>query len=449
MPPRIMFRLPATTPQQARTLLRHLRPRPVPPAWSLPATASASWPAPIPIRWRRPYREHRKPRSCLRPLARTSGAGSGILITADDVIWFSDGYGLTGGDEIVVGSNGPVVITGIDYTNNILAVDRSITWNDNDPINRPHAGSAPDLGVFEYGAGGLRIVSARLAAGRAGHYYYSHLDAWEGVRPYAWELTSGSLPAGLKLDARGAVSGVPAAAGDYAFSVAVTDSAGTQASREVALEIRAAAFFSTVLEAEDGTDNGPYEVGSDAGASGGEYIYIPAGTGRTSFPVPEMAYTIQAPASGLYYVWLRMYGLSGGERKTYVFVNADSCRRVNPETYNQYVWARSSAEPFALNYGTNRLELGHGDELVRIDQLLVTQDRYYDPNTTGIPQGRSERPRSGLLNLPNPITNKAQLGNCRVYNLYGQPVDRSEIRKGVYYIMAGGTSFYKRLVLFK
>jgi len=46
-----------------------------------------------------------------------------------------------------------------------------------------------------------------------------------GTEPYTFEITAGSLPPGLTLDAgTGTISGVPAAAGTYCFTVTVTDS---------------------------------------------------------------------------------------------------------------------------------------------------------------------------------------------------------------------------------
>lgn len=47
-----------------------------------------------------------------------------------------------------------------------------------------------------------------------------------GMPPYAWSLTSGSLPAGLALSSSGIVSGTPSGAGSASFGFTVTDSSG-------------------------------------------------------------------------------------------------------------------------------------------------------------------------------------------------------------------------------
>jgi hypothetical protein len=48
------------------------------------------------------------------------------------------------------------------------------------------------------------------------------------VRPYAWAITSGALPAGLSLDASaGSVSGITTNKGSFSFVVTITDHAGS------------------------------------------------------------------------------------------------------------------------------------------------------------------------------------------------------------------------------
>lgn len=83
----------------------------------------------------------------------------------------------------------------------------------------------------------LTISTASLPAGLAGTPYSAALAAAGGVPPYSWAVTAGSLPPGLSLDAGGALAGQPSAAGQFSFTVAVTDSAGSSASRAFTLRI--------------------------------------------------------------------------------------------------------------------------------------------------------------------------------------------------------------------
>ncbi len=75
----------------------------------------------------------------------------------------------------------------------------------------------------------LAISTTVLPGGVAGTPYNASLAAVGGVTPYAWSLDSGSLPAGLTLNANGTITGTPTgAAGTSTFTVRVTDSADNE-----------------------------------------------------------------------------------------------------------------------------------------------------------------------------------------------------------------------------
>jgi hypothetical protein len=58
-----------------------------------------------------------------------------------------------------------------------------------------------------------------------GQSYTLPLQVTGGAQPYTWQLTGGQLPPGCQLHRHtGAISGVPAAPGDYHFTIVVTDS---------------------------------------------------------------------------------------------------------------------------------------------------------------------------------------------------------------------------------
>ena len=74
-------------------------------------------------------------------------------------------------------------------------------------------------------ADAVAITSAPAGGGEVGVTYALNPTVIDGVGPYVWSLTSGSLPAGLTLNtATGAITGVPTASGVASFTLRATDS---------------------------------------------------------------------------------------------------------------------------------------------------------------------------------------------------------------------------------
>jgi len=70
----------------------------------------------------------------------------------------------------------------------------------------------------------LKVGKVKVASATVGDPYSLDLAATGGVAPYTWSVSSGALPTGLSLDPDGAISGTPTTAGNYSFTVHVTDS---------------------------------------------------------------------------------------------------------------------------------------------------------------------------------------------------------------------------------
>jgi subtilisin family serine protease len=83
----------------------------------------------------------------------------------------------------------------------------------------------------------LAITTTTLPSGTIGVPYSTSLAASGGVSPYTWSRISGKLPNGLTLGSSGVISGTPTKRGTYTFTVRVTDSLGTQATRTFSIVI--------------------------------------------------------------------------------------------------------------------------------------------------------------------------------------------------------------------
>ncbi|MEN8614077.1 DUF4382 domain-containing protein [Dehalogenimonas sp. THU2] len=73
--------------------------------------------------------------------------------------------------------------------------------------------------------GAIDITTETLPDGIVETAYTTALAVMGGTAPYAWSVVSGNLPAGLILDAAtGIISGIPTTAGEYTFTLTVSDS---------------------------------------------------------------------------------------------------------------------------------------------------------------------------------------------------------------------------------
>lgn len=100
------------------------------------------------------------------------------------------------------------------------------------------ANGTQTLSITIAAAAPLTITTTSLANATVNATYTQGLTATGGVPPYTWSLSSGTLPAGLTLTASsGAISGTPTAASTSSFTVLVTDSAKTTATKALGIVV--------------------------------------------------------------------------------------------------------------------------------------------------------------------------------------------------------------------
>ena len=87
------------------------------------------------------------------PLTTTVTSGEGCSINLHDAKCFSDGWELTEGDMVKIGSNDSLKILSIDYDAGVITINKHIIWEQDEWVHRICNGIAPDMGAFEYREG--------------------------------------------------------------------------------------------------------------------------------------------------------------------------------------------------------------------------------------------------------------------------------------------------------
>lgn len=122
------------------------------------------------------------------------------------------------------------------------------------------------------------LTPATLPFGAVNAPYSQTLAAAGGTTPNTWNVTAGTLPAGVALSSAGVLSGTPTVTGMFTFTAQVTDSASATATRAYSLRINSVTplGFSTGGTLRSGVVGAAYEDGISV--TGGTAPYTQAVT---------------------------------------------------------------------------------------------------------------------------------------------------------------------------
>jgi hypothetical protein len=132
-------------------------------------------------------------------------------------------------------------------------------------------------------AGTVLSVTGNPPAAVLGVPYMATLQASGGTQPYAWTISSGNLPAGLKLSTSGVITGNPTTVGASTFVATATDAASAVASASFRIAVTASASTGTLTigtgSLPTGTVSVPYS--SSVAIAGGTGPYTCSIVGGT------------------------------------------------------------------------------------------------------------------------------------------------------------------------
>jgi large repetitive protein len=105
----------------------------------------------------------------------------------------------------------------------------------------------------------ITVSGPATLSGTVGSAFLATYTASQGAPPYTWSIVGGSLPPGITLDsASGTLSGAPAAAGTYRFSIRATDVTTGSAQAAVTMTVNPPAFTITTAALPPGNAALPY-----------------------------------------------------------------------------------------------------------------------------------------------------------------------------------------------
>jgi len=193
--------------------------------------------------------------------------------------------------SVTVGETLQLTATLRDAAGNVLT-GRTVDWSSSDQARLSVSAAGEVTGVSEgsatitagseraVGSTSVTVVPApeapsiqttTLPAGTVGWTYDATVEASGGEAPYAWAVSSGSLPPGLALSDAGTLGGTPALAGVFPFTVQATGSNGLSSKRPFTIEITGEAPRITSTFLAPGTVGEAYLAGLQA--SGGQRPY--------------------------------------------------------------------------------------------------------------------------------------------------------------------------------
>jgi hypothetical protein len=232
----------------------------------------------------------------------------------------------------------------------------------------------------------LAVAAMSLPAATEGRAYAVQLVATGGDGVYSWTIENGSLPNGVTLTTGGAVTGTPAAGGEFTFTAKVTDGAERVATRSLSLTVERAPTIQTA-SLPPGDVGEPYAAQLTATGGTGAFTWtvtqgtLPAGltlsaggaVSGTPTTVGSSTFTVRVTDEA-----------AATHSRTFTVVIAQVEQLVNGVTVTGIGGVAGSERFFALEVPTGATELtvvmsgGTGDADLYVRRAQLPEEYVYD-----------------------------------------------------------------------
>lgn len=264
-------------------------------------------------------------------------------------------------------------------------------------VGFPYTGLAPDIGAFENGitattnavpkvninspvntgtfpAGATVIISATAtdidgSISKVEFYSGITLLGSDATSPYSFTWTN-----------------VPS--GNYPLTAKATDNQNAVTTSAI-VNIVVGTVLSTAvtlgLEAIQAVLSGKMTIGTDANAGAGNFFSVPSGNGKNYYIPPQSAasFSFQLSTTDSYVIWAKVKTATDQNQTSFIYNGSGKWFTWAAGVHTSWTWVKitdgGSEALFPFKQGSNNFQIGWFDDNVKIDQLLITNDRSYQP----------------------------------------------------------------------
>ncbi|WP_455430086.1 putative Ig domain-containing protein [Noviluteimonas caseinilytica] len=222
------------------------------------------------------------------------------------------------------------------------------------------------------GANALTISPSTLPAATNGTPYNQTLTTSGGTAPYTYSVSSGSLPTGVTLSSTGDLTGTPATAGTYTFTVSVIDANGDFGSQTYSVTVAGAnALTISPATLPAATNGSAYNETLTTSGGTAPYTYsVSSGSLPTGVTLSSTGDLIGTPTTaGTYTFTVSVIDANGdfGSQTYSVTVAGANALTISPSTlpagtngsaYNETLTASGGTAPYSYSVSSGSLPTG-------------------------------------------------------------------------------------------